>query len=376
MGKVRLVTFPGDGIGPEVLREALKIVKLLEEHSSLSFKTTSFDIGGVSIDRFGVPLTKEALEAAKNADAVLLGAIGGPKWDNIRYEIRPESALLALRKELEVFGNLRPIKAFYGLEHLSPLRKDYIEGVDLLLVRELTSGIYFGSPRGIFEDETTKEPYGVNTLIYRKSEVERIARFAFELARDRKHYVTNVDKSNVLDSSKFWRENVLSVHSSLFPETKLDHLLVDTAAMRMIQSPKQFDVVLTTNMFGDILTDEAACIVGSIGLLPSASIGISRNAIGGYKGLYEPIHGSAPDIAGKGIANPIGTLLSIAMMLRISLKKDFFADCLEKSIVQALQDGYRTKDLCRNEGQFVSTSRMGEIIGNNMVKMLDMDGLK
>lgn len=361
MKRARLVVFPGDGIGPEVMEEALRILKLLTSRKVLELDIQTFPVGGASLEEHGVPLSREALDAALSADAVLLGAIGGPKWDLLEFGLRPEAALLELRKSLEVFCNLRPIKVIEGLEALSPIKESRVRGVDLLLVRELTSGLYFGSPRGIFTEPETKEPYGMNTLIYRKHEVERLAKLGFEMAQKRKGRVTNVDKANVLESSRFWRSIVNEVHAS-FKGVELDHLLVDTAAMRLILSPSQFDVVVTTNMFGDILTDEAACISGSIGLLPSASLGDKKNALGYPRGFYEPIHGSAPDIAGKGMANPCAMVLSTAMMLEISLGEPNLAKKLQGSVEKVLKEGFRTSDMAGDNEPFCKTEEMGRRI--------------
>ena len=359
MKHARLVAFPGDGIGPEVMEEGYRVLSLLKELGMIELEVETFPIGGASLDRFGVPLTQEALDTALKADAVLLGAIGGPKWDEVEFGLRPEAALLELRKSLEVFCNLRPVKVFAGLESLSPIKETRIHGVDLLLVRELTSGLYFGKPKGIFTDPESNEPYGVNTLLYRKHEVVRLAKLGFELARARKGKVTNVDKANVLESSRFWRRVVEEVHQS-FQGVKLDHLLVDAAAMRIILSPSQFDVLITTNMFGDILTDEAACIVGSIGLLPSASLGLRLNGLGERRGFYEPIHGSAPDITGKGLANPSAMILSVGMMLEMSLGEPILAKKLAQSVESVLKEGHRTKDLSSANEAYLKTGEFGD----------------
>ncbi len=357
----KICVFPGDGIGPEVVKEALAVLRTVEEISGgKRFETEEDLLGGASYDAHGVPMTDKAMGLACASDAVLLGAVGGPKWDPLPFEVRPERALLGLRKNLSLFANLRPAKVFTPLLDASPLRRDLVEGIDLLVVRELTGGIYFGEPRGIRTVNGVET--GINTEVYTRPEVERVARVSFELARKRGRRVTSVDKSNVLESSELWRRVVTEVRDREYKDVDLSHMLVDNCAMQLVRNPKQFDVVVTTNLFGDILTDEASMITGSIGMLPSASLG-------GRVGLYEPIHGSAPDIAGKGIANPLATILSLAMMLRYSFGRDPEASWIEAAVEKALADGYRTGDIWR-EGpgiRKVGTKEMGDVVRKNIL---------
>ena len=350
----KICLFPGDGIGPEVAREALSVLRTVEElHGRKLFECEEELLGGASYDAHGVPMTERALRLAASSDAVLLGAVGGPKWDSLPFEVRPERALLGLRKQLGLFANLRPAKVYGPLLDASPLRRELVEGIDLLVVRELTGGIYFGEPRGVRMIDGVET--GINTLVYTRPEIERVARVAFELARKRKRQVTSVDKSNVLEATELWRRVVSEVHEREFRDVGLSHMLVDNCAMQLIRRPGQFDVIVTTNLFGDILTDEASMITGSIGMLPSASIG-------GAVGLYEPIHGSAPDIAGKGVANPLGTILSVAMMLEYTLSMSGDAVRIEQAVERVLAEGYRTADIYR-EGpgiRRVGTEEIGE----------------
>jgi 3-isopropylmalate dehydrogenase len=350
----RISVFPGDGIGPEVVREAEGVLRTVEEiHGKRLFATEEELLGGASYDVHGVPMTEKAMSLARAADAVLLGAVGGPKWDALPFEVRPERALLALRRDLGLFANLRPAKVFSPLIDASPLRRELVEGIDLLVVRELTGGIYFGQPKGIRMVDGVET--GINTKIYTRPEIERIARVAFDLARKRQNRVTSVDKANVLESTELWRRVVTEVHDREYADVALAHMLVDNCAMQLVRWPKQFDVIVTTNMFGDILSDEASMLTGSIGMLPSASIG-------GRVGLYEPIHGSAPDIAGKGVANPLATILSAAMMLRHSFGMPEEARWVEEAVEDALAEGYRTGDIHR-EGpgvRRVGTREMGD----------------
>ncbi|HBX42981.1 MAG TPA: 3-isopropylmalate dehydrogenase [Deltaproteobacteria bacterium] len=350
----RICVFPGDGIGPEVVREALSVLRTVEEVSGTRrFETEEELLGGASYDAHGVPMTERALSLARSSDAILLGAVGGPKWDLLPFEVRPERGLLELRKTFGLFANLRPAKVYGPLVDASPLRRELVEGIDLLVVRELTGGIYFGEPRGVRMIDGVET--GINTEVYARPEIERVARVAFELGRKRTGRVTSVDKANVLETSVLWRKVVTEVGEREFPDVALSHMLVDNCAMQLVRSPKQFDVIVTTNLFGDILTDEASMVTGSIGMLPSASLG-------GKVGLYEPIHGSAPDIAGKGLANPLAMILSVAMMLNYSFDMTEEAALIENAVGKALADGYRTGDIYR-EGpgiRRVGTSEIGD----------------
>jgi len=334
--KAKIVLTPGDGIGPEVVHSAVGVLEAVAKKFNHKFIYETYLIGGCSIDATGLPLTEEALKACQHADAVLLGAVGGPKWDDPTASIRPEQGLLALRKGLGVFANLRPVSVYPSLIDSSPLRPEKLQGVDLVVVRELTGGLYFGQPKGRYTEDGRVR--AVDTLEYTDSEIERIVDLAFQLARERRHKVTSVDKANVLESSRLWRQTASKIGEN-YPDVQLEHMLVDTAAMRLVARPTDFDVIVTENMFGDILTDEAAVLTGSMGMLPSASI--SREG----PGLYEPIHGSAPDIAGKGIANPYGTILSAAMLLRHSLRLPQEAEFIEAEVRQAIESKILTADL-------------------------------
>jgi 3-isopropylmalate dehydrogenase len=345
----KIVVLAGDGIGPEIVREARLVLDVVAGRHGHAFSYDERLIGGAAIDATGVPLPDETLAACKAADAVLLGAVGGPKWDDPAAKVRPEQGLLAIRKGLGLFANLRPVRAMPALLDASPLRRDRVEGVDLLVVRELTGGLYFGEPRGRTVVDGKRR--AVDTLVYDEVEIERVVRLAFTLARGRRKHVTSVDKANVLESSRLWRTVAVEVAKD-FPDVALEHQLVDSCAMRLITAAKSFDVVVTENMFGDILTDEAAVLAGSLGVLPSASLSAGRC------GLYEPIHGSAPDIAGKGIANPVGTILSAAMLLRHSLGLDAEATAIERAVEAAIDGGARTRDL----GGALSTSEMGAAV--------------
>jgi len=347
----KIALIKGDGIGPEIVEEAVKVLDAVSFAEGFELKYEELLLGGAAVDATGDPAPKETLEGVKQADAVLFGAIGGQKWDNLPREKRPESGLLRLRKEMEVFANLRPVTVYDELVNASTLKPEVIRGVDLMVVRELIGGIYFGEPKG---NDGQK---AFNTMVYTKPEIERIAKVAFEIAMKRSKRVCSVDKANVLDVSQLWRDTVEEV-AKAYPEVTLTHMYVDNAAMQLVRDPKQFDVILTGNIFGDILSDEASMLSGSIGLLPSASVGEKY-------GLYEPIHGSAPDIAGQGIANPIATIASAAMMLRFALKEDAAAERIERAIKQALSEGYRTQDLSAFDAKEVcSTSEIGSIIAN------------
>lgn len=350
-----IAVLPGDGIGPEIVAEAVKVLNALQQHFGLNLELQEALVGGAAIDATGQPLPKETLDLAKRADAVLLGAVGGPKWESLDISIRPEKGLLGLRSELGLFANLRPALLFPELVDASTLKPEVVAGLDILIVRELTGGIYFGKPRGIRTLENG-EKEGFNTLVYRESEIIRIARVAFEAARQRQKRVCSVDKANVLEATEFWRQVVIKVGQE-YPDVELSHLYVDNAAMQLVRYPKQFDVMVTTNMFGDILSDLASMLTGSIGMLPSASLDANQ------KGMYEPIHGSAPDIAGQNVANPLATILSVAMMLRYSLREAALADAVERAVQQVLREGLRTRDIL-GSGNYtlVSTSEMGEAV--------------
>ncbi len=342
----------GDGIGPEILPAAINVLEAIGKQCGHSFEFTSAPVGGQAIDATGWPLPDETLNLAKTSDAVLLGAVGGPKWEGLDYERRPERALLGLREKLGLFANLRPAKLYSELADASTLKREVIDGIDVLVVRELTGGIYFGKPKGI--EATATGHRGFNTEVYTTEEITRIAKVAFETARKRRKLVHSIDKANVLESSELWRKIVIEVHKD-YQDVELKHMYVDNCAMQLVRNPKQFDVIVTTNLFGDILSDEAAMLTGSIGMLPSASIGAEV-------GMYEPIHGSAPDIAGKDMANPIGMIASGAMMLRYSFDLVKEADLIEESIQKVLAQGYRTKDIEAPGTKLVGTKEMGELI--------------
>ncbi len=349
-----VLCLPGDGIGPEVTAEAIKLLECLGTDFGLSLRIEHGAVGGSAYDQYGVPLPETTLAAAHGADAVLLGAVGGPKWETLPYESRPERGLLALRSELGLFANLRPAVTYPQLADASSLKTELVSGLDILIVRELTGGIYFGQPRGVRTVENGEQE-GFNTLVYRESEIERIARVAFDVARKRNRRLCSVDKANVLEATELWRKVATSIGNE-YADVELSHMYVDNAAMQLVCRPKQFDVIVTTNMFGDILSDVAAMLTGSIGMLPSASLAADG------KGMYEPIHGSAPDIAGKGIANPLATLLSVAMMLRYSLNETRLATLVESAVERVLDDGFRTADLVAGGTQPVSTSQMGTAV--------------
>jgi len=349
--KASVVLLPGDGVGPEVIAEGRKVLDATAVAFGHDFEYSEHLIGGCSIDAHGTALTDEALDACRAADAVFLGAVGGPKWDDPTAAVRPEQGLLKLRSELGLFANLRPVQVFPELMQSSPLRPELLEGVDVLVVRELTGGIYFGEPR--LRENVDGGIRAVDTMVYTDGEIRRIVRLAFQLAGRRRGLVTSVDKANVLETSRLWRQVATEVAGE-FPDVELEHQLVDSATMRLIQNPASFDVVVTGNMFGDILTDEASVLAGSLGMLPSASLGE------GSRGMYEPIHGSAPDIAGRGIVNPMGVILSAAMMLRSSFDLPAEADAVEQAVAGALSSGLRTADLAPSNT--VSTVEMGDAI--------------
>ncbi len=355
--KKSIAVLPGDGIGPEIVAEAVKVLDKVAAKYGHEFNYTHVDIGGCSIDKFGVPITDEGMNICKASDSVLLGAVGGPKWDSCPPAIRPEKALLAVRKELGLFANLRPTKLFRQLADASPLKKEIVGGgIDLLIVRELTGGVYFGEKK---TEEVNGELVATDIMPYSEHEIKRIVRVAFETALKRGRKLTSVDKANVLDTSRLWRKTVHEMAAD-YPEVEAGDLLVDNTAMQLIRNPAQFDVIVTENMFGDILSDEASMLTGSIGMMPSASLSE------GTLGMYEPIHGSAPDIAGTGKANPIGTVLSASMMLRYSFDMPAEADAIEAAVDKVLDGGYRTADIMKDGFTLVSCAEMGDLIAANI----------
>ncbi|WP_275097136.1 3-isopropylmalate dehydrogenase [Sedimenticola hydrogenitrophicus] len=349
-----ILVLPGDGIGQEIVAEAVKVLACLRDDYGLDIDMDEALIGGVAYDAAGHPLPEATLNLAKEADAMLLGAVGGPKWEPLDISVRPEKGLLGLRKELGLFANLRPAILYPQLADASTLRPEVVSGLDIMIVRELTGGIYFGQPRGVRVLESG-EKEGFNTLVYRESEVDRIVRVAMDIAMKRNKRVCSVDKANVLECTEMWREVAVKVGAD-YPEVELSHMYVDNAAMQLVRAPKQFDVMVTTNMFGDILSDCASMLTGSIGMLPSASLDEHG------KGMYEPIHGSAPDIAGQGVANPLATILSVAMMLRYSLDEDNMAERVERAVNKTLDQGLRTPDIYSKGTQKVGTEAMGDAV--------------
>lgn len=360
-----LLVLPGDGIGPEVMAEVVKLIDWLQANRGLRFDISHDLVGGSAYDAYGVPLSDETMAKAQSVDAVLLGAVGGPRYDALDFAVKPERGLLRLRKEMDLYANLRPAQCFDALADFSSLKREYITGLDILIVRELTSGIYFGQPRGIEPDERPENEggrVGINTQRYTSGEIRRVARSAFELARRRDSRVCSMEKANVMEAGILWREEVQWVRDNEYPDIDLSHMYADNGAMQIVRSPKQFDVIVTDNLFGDILSDAAAMLTGSLGMLPSASLGAPM-ANGRPKALYEPVHGSAPDIAGQGKANPIACILSFAMALRYSFDQGEIAAEIERAVEKVLADGLRTADLLGSEGgRAVSTSEMGDSI--------------
>ncbi|MGN8841226.1 3-isopropylmalate dehydrogenase [Niallia sp. Sow4_A1] len=357
----RIAVLPGDGIGPEIVAGAVRILQTIETLYGHQFELTYADIGGCATDKTGTPLPNETITICKNSDAILLGAVGGPKWDSLPVEKRPEQGLLKIRKALNLFANLRPTTCYESLADSSPLKKDIIEGVDLIVVRELTGGIYFGTPSE--RREIDGKPGAVDTLQYKNEEIERVIEKAFEVAKTRSKKITSVDKANVLETSRVWREIANQV-AEKYPDVLLEHMLVDNAAMQLIRNPKQFDVIVTENMFGDILSDEASVLTGSLGMLASSSL----SEEGPY--LYEPIHGSAPDIAGENIANPLATILSTSMMLRLSFQLDKEATVIEEAVNNVLNKGYRTRDILSPNCKIVSTNEMVEAVNKEIFELV------
>lgn len=346
----KIIVLPGDGIGPEIMKSAIKVLETVADKYGHTFEFDNHEIGGAAYDKHGEPLTDKTVDACIQADAILLGAIGGPAYDELPTHLRPEQGLLKIRKALNLYANIRPIKGFAPLLHASPLKESVINGSDIYVVRELTGGLYFGTPRERRDDGNTV----VDTLLYHRHEIERIVEKGFESAQLRNKHLTSVDKANVLESSRLWRE-IVEEKKQDYPDVTVEHMLVDSAAMKLITNPTHFDVIVTENLFGDILSDEGSVLTGSIGMLPSASLSDTI-------GLYEPIHGSAPDIAGKGIANPLGMILSAAMMLRYSLNLNDEAEAIEKAVEQSLEAGYYTADLSIENGRQVGTEEMTDIV--------------
>ena len=356
-----VLILPGDGIGPEIVTEAVKVMEKVNAKFDLGLDFSEGLVGGSAYDAHGTPLPEETMDKARAADAILLGAVGGPKWDELEdRELRPEKGLLGLRSGLELFGNLRPAILYPQLADASSLKPEIISGLDIMIVRELTGGIYFGEPRGI-EAIENNERKGVNTHSYTTSEIQRVAKVAFDLAKKRNNKVTSCEKSNVMEAGQLWREEVQTLHDKEYKDVELSHMLADNCSMQLLRNPKQFDVIVTDNLFGDMLSDQASMLTGSLGLLPSASLG-AKNKEGEMRAMYEPIHGSAPDIAGKGVANPIASILSFAMALRYSLDLDKEAEVLEKAVQDVLNDGLRTKDILSDGMKEVSTTQMGDAI--------------
>ena len=369
MATHNLLLLPGDGIGPEVMAEVDRLVSFLAKKSKAEFRTEQALCGGCSIDKHGTPLTEEVLAKAKAADAIIFGSVGGPKWDKVAYEIRPEAGLLRLRKELDLFANLRPAICYPALAEASSLKRELVEGLDILILRELTGGTYFGEPKEIVTLENGQKR-AVDTTVYSTYEIERIARVAFDLARKRGNKVHSAEKRNVMKTGVLWNEVVTATHKSYAPDVELHHILADNCAMQLVRNPKQFDVIVTDNLFGDVLSDEAAMATGSLGMLPSASLGAENPTTGKRLALYEPVHGSAPDIAGKGLANPIATIASFGMALRYSCGMGTEADLIDQAIAGVLSDGYRTGDIMQPGMRQVGTTEMGRAILAKLEKLV------
>ena len=367
MAAKKLLILPGDGIGVEVMGQVRRIIDWMARKRKIEFEITEGLIGGAAYDVHGTPYPAETLEAALAADAVLLGAVGGPKWDDLPFDKKPERGLLGIRKDMGLFANLRPATVLEALADASTLKNEVVSGLDIMILRELTGGLYFGQPRGIdtLPDGTRK---GYNTLVYTTPEIQRIGRVAFDLARKRNKKLCSVDKANVLECTVLWREEMIKLQKEEFPDVELTHMYVDNAAMQLVRNPKQFDVMVTENMFGDILSDCAAMLTGSLGMLPSASLG-EADAQGRRKALYEPVHGSAPDIAGKDMANPLATIMSFAMCLRYSFDMTAEADLIETAVKNVLKGGLRTADIMQPGKAKVSTTVMGEAVVRELDKL-------
>ncbi len=369
MATHKLLLLPGDGIGVETMAEVERIVALLNKKGKDTFETSADLVGGAAIDKHGTPITDAAMAKADKADAVIFGAVGGPKWDNVSYDIRPEAGLLRLRKDLDLFANLRPAICYPALADASSLKREIVEGLDILILRELTGGTYFGQPKEIVTLEDGQKR-AVDTTVYTTYEVDRIVKMAFDLARLRKKKVHMAAKWNVMRSGVLWRDVTAATHKSYAPDIELHNILADNCAMQLIRNPKQFDVIVTDNLFGDILSDEAAMMTGSLGMLPSASLGAPDANTGKRKSLYEPVHGSAPDIAGKGLANPIATIASFAMALRYSLNRTILADQIDAAIAATLANGLRTGDIMQPNMTKVGTTQMGQAIEAELSKLI------
>jgi 3-isopropylmalate dehydrogenase len=363
----KLLMLPGDGIGPEVMGEVKRVIGWMDKRRHVSFDVDMGLIGGCAYDAEGTPLSDKTMEKAMGADAVLLGAVGGPKWEKIPFEVQPERGLLRIRKDMELFANLRPALVFDALAEASTLKTDLVKGLDIMIVRELTGGVYFGQPRGI-ETLPDGSRRGVNTQVYTTAEIVRIGRIAFELARKRNKRVMSVEKANVMESGLLWRQEMQKLHDSDYKDVELGHMYADNCAMQLVRAPKQFDVIVTDNLFGDLLSDCAAMLTGSLGMLPSASLGAADSS-GRRKALYEPVHGSAPDIAGQNKANPLATVLSFAMMLRYSFDMGEDADLVEKAVSNVLNAGLRTGDIMQPGKTLVSTTAMGEAVVKELEKL-------
>ncbi len=361
----KILVLSGDGIGPEIMREVMRVIEFFDKRHIASFEVSEGLVGGSAYDASGTPLTDETLAQAQASDAVLFGSVGGPKWETLPFELQPERGLLRLRKEMDLFANLRPAMVFEALADASTLKRELVAGLDLMIVRELTGGIYFGEPRGI-ETMPDGSRRGINTEVYSEAEIERVVRAGFELAKKRQHRLCEVDKANVMESGILWREVARRVHAD-YPDVELSFMYADNCAMQLVRNPKQFDVIVTSNLFGDLLSDCAAMLTGSLGMLPSASLG-AADATGRRKALYEPVHGSAPDIAGKGVANPLACVLSFAMMLRYSFDLAEEADLVEKSVAKALGAGARTADIRQPNTASISTRDMGDTILRELEK--------
>jgi len=365
MSVKNILLLPGDGIGPEVMAEVSRVIDWLNENSSNSFNTETDLVGGCAYEAHGQAVSDETMKKAHAADAVILGAVGGPQWDKVAYDVRPEAGLLRLRKDLELFANLRPAICFDALVDASSLKPELVSGLDIMIVRELTGGVYFGEPRGI-TDIGNGQRRGVNTQVYDTYEIERVSRVAFELARKRDNRVMSVEKRNVMESGLLWQEEVVKVQENEYPDVELDHMLADNCAMQLVRTPKQFDVIVTDNLFGDMLSDVAAMLTGSLGMLPSASLGSKDESTGKIPALYEPVHGSAPDIAGEALANPIATIMSLGMALRYSFDMGAEADLLDRAVEAVLADGLRTADIYTDGMTKADTSKMGTAIIEKM----------